>query len=179
MIWISWKMDLLHVAQWDNDKCPFNEVEDQEDSDVQSDHESLMPSGLKTLQRGGMPEPGQRAQYIQLQESIDDSEEWGWNISRFDGKDNSFDFTAWDSYDDEAVSRMTKNSREVYMMIRLDVVQGLTNVEIAAKYGKSIRWADTHCAKVRKVMSKRVEDILRDRKKERQLEAPTPDDGEG
>lgn len=60
------------------------------------------------------------------------------------------DCAEWHETDDAAIEALSKPSDvENYRLVRADVVDGLTNAEIGAKYNRTTRWAETHAGRVR------------------------------
>jgi len=68
------------------------------------------------------------------------------------------DCAEWHETDTAAIAALAKDSDiENYLLVRGDVVDGLTNTEIGAKYNRTTRWAETHAGRVRAAFRRRTQ----------------------
>ena len=142
LIWIGWKFGLIHVPEWDNVQPPW-----PSSKPVQPVATSDKPQ-TRTLEYG-RAEPGQRPNMQEfLEKEVGDLE---WEMIRWDGKGGSLDFTTWSIYDDQIINEkgFSDKTRQNYIAVRSQVLQGLTNSEIAREHGKKLRWAETYAGAVR------------------------------
>lgn len=156
-IWILWSLGVIYVPEWDNVPSPYKQkTQPEEEPDL-----APVPTGQVLTRAYGRSEPGKKQQLIQLKvKASSDVPEW--NYERFDGLDDSYDFTAWSTFDDAAVSKLMVEhplaGRQNYILVRPDVNQGLTNREIANKHNRKIRWAEEYAGAVRQANRLRAKD---------------------
>lgn len=182
LIEILWHLGLIHVPEWDNTPSPWVIREKKEKAKPRP--RAAIEKDVVALNYGGLPEPGQMQKKIRL--VIKELEEGvGWSFTRYDGKGNTPDYSNWNWADEEIINFLgfTDHQREMYILVRPDVLAGDKNREVAAKNGKSIRWADTYCAAVRamcRLMDKEVESHSPTGEEgEEPEEAPQTPQGEG
>jgi len=160
------QLGVIYIPALDAAKWPFL----KKGKKVYTD--PALPAGLRTRIVGGDLFTAGRI-FQQLEQYCDSEGSPAWDLRRYDGTQETPDFTAWDHTDEQILSahgytdRTTKN----YLRVRPLVVEGLTNREISSRTGIGQRTVESVAGSVRAAFRMRIERDARP--------SPTDEGGEG
>lgn len=149
-------LGIVYIKEYDAQEWPFDA-----DKAPVTTKAVKRPDNLKTRVVGGdLFKAGRTIQ--QLEDFYDMEGGAAWDLRRYDGKENTPDFTDWHQTDDMilALHEYTQQTSKNYMVVRPLVVSGMSNKEIAAQTGWGIRKVESVAASVRAAFRMRIEQAV-------------------
>lgn len=159
---LLWKMDLVHVKEWDNTPSPYLKAVKQEEP--QTENTEQEEDTRRKEYEFGAADPTQEKTIVEFYEQAlnEEDADAAWSFSRYDGKSNTPNLSAWSEADEYAI-RVKKLNTEVkranYKKVRALVIQGKKNRQIAEEFGKKISWAETYGAACRLMVRIRLKEL--------------------
>ena len=162
---IGHAIGVVHIPLLDNIPPPPEEEKEGQQEETQKQTRERPPEeGFKDALLGADTIEG-NAKAVKVKSELVNGDnvcdaEWNVIVKTGDAPKVSefWDCEPWHHTDDEALAELQKESdRENYRLVRGDVIDGLKNTEIAEKYNRKIRWAETHAGRVRAAFRKRIQ----------------------
>ena len=157
IVWVFWKMGLIHIPEWDNIDDPFRKKETPKSKAQVLGSLLVTPEGTDEYLYGGLAEPGKEQKRVKIT-TIKSDDGTAWDLARWDGS-ISLDFSDWTEFDQIVCDKRGFNETDIrnYQAVKPMILQRKTNKNIAEHFGMKMRWAEKYGAAGREMIGLRIQ----------------------